>query len=47
VDLELCIGCGICETLCPVIGQPAIYVTNVGESRSRTNQLLLPGAAKP
>jgi polyferredoxin len=45
VDLELCIGCGICETLCPVIGQPAIYVTNVGESRSKTNQLLLPGAA--
>ncbi len=47
VDLELCIGCGICETLCPVTGRPAIYVTNVGESRSKTNQLLLPGATKP
>jgi MauM/NapG family ferredoxin protein len=41
VDLELCIGCGICETKCPVLGKPAIYVTNVGESRSRENQLLL------
>ncbi len=41
VDLELCIGCGICETKCPVLGQPAIYVTNLGESRSRENQLLI------
>jgi ferredoxin len=41
VDLELCIGCGICETKCPVIGQPAIYVISTGESRSRENQLLL------
>jgi polyferredoxin len=42
VDLEICIGCGICEAKCPVLGQPAIYVTSVGESRSRDNQLLLP-----
>ncbi len=41
VDLELCIGCGICETKCPVLGRPAIYVSNVGESRSKENQLLL------
>lgn len=41
VDLELCIGCGICETKCPVLGKPAVYVTSVGESRSRENQLLL------
>jgi polyferredoxin len=41
VDLELCIGCGICEAKCPVLGKPAIYVTNLGESRSRENQLLL------
>lgn len=41
VDLELCIGCGICETKCPVLGRPAIYVTNIGESRSKENQLLL------
>jgi len=42
VDLELCIGCGLCEAKCPVLGQPAIYVTSIGESRSKDNQLLLP-----
>lgn len=42
VDLELCIGCGICETKCPVIDRPAISVSSVGESRSKENQLLLP-----
>lgn len=41
IDLELCIGCGICEAKCPVIDRPAIYVTNIGETRSRVNQLLL------
>lgn len=41
VDVELCIGCGICETKCPVIDQPAIYVTNINETRSAENQLLL------
>ncbi len=41
VDLELCIGCGICETKCPVLGRPAITVTSAGESRSRENRLLL------
>lgn len=45
VDLELCIGCGICETKCPVVDKPAIYVTSIGESRSRENQLLLPSAS--
>ncbi len=35
VDLDLCVGCGICEARCPVSGQPAIYVTSTGESRSR------------
>jgi len=42
VDTKLCIGCGICEAKCPVVDRPAIYVTSIGESRSKTNQLLLP-----
>jgi len=41
VDLELCIGCGICEAKCPVVGRPAIYVTSVGESRSSNRSLLI------
>lgn len=41
IDVELCIGCGICENKCPVMDQPAIYVTSVGEHRSKENQLLL------
>jgi polyferredoxin/formate hydrogenlyase subunit 6/NADH:ubiquinone oxidoreductase subunit I len=36
VDLKLCIGCGICEQKCPVVGdRRAIYVTAEGETRSR------------
>lgn len=38
---ELCIGCGICEHECPVIDDPAVYVTAVGESRSKDRSLLL------
>ncbi|OGB98637.1 hypothetical protein A2V82_04440 [candidate division KSB1 bacterium RBG_16_48_16] len=30
---DLCIGCGICETKCPVIGHPGIYVTADNEER--------------
>jgi MauM/NapG family ferredoxin protein len=39
VDLEACIGCGICENRCPVVDEPAIYCTSVGEARSRKNRL--------
>lgn len=38
---DLCIGCGICQTECPVTDRPAVYVTAVGESRSSGRQLLL------
>jgi polyferredoxin len=38
---ELCVGCGACEYACPVADRPAVYVTSVGESRSKTNQILL------
>jgi polyferredoxin len=38
---DLCIGCGICQRECPVQDQPAVYVTAVGESRSKSRRLLL------
>ena len=41
VDPSLCIGCGACEKVCPVQDRPAVYVTSVGETRSKTNVILL------
>ncbi len=41
VDPALCIGCGACEKVCPVQDQPAVYITSVGESRSKSNVILL------
>jgi len=41
IDPALCTGCGACEFACPVVDKPAVYVTAVGESRSRENQILL------
>ena len=38
---ELCIGCGICERECPVVDDAAVYVTAVGETRSKDRSLLL------
>lgn len=33
VKEDLCIGCGICETKCPIQGRSAIIVTSQGEQR--------------
>jgi ferredoxin len=41
VDAEICIGCGICQTKCPVADRAAVLVTSVGETRNPDNQLLL------
>lgn len=41
VDIEKCIGCGICEHECPVSGQRAIRVSAENESRSVRSSLLL------
>jgi polyferredoxin len=41
VDPNVCIGCGICETRCPVMDLPAIRITSIGETRDEDNQLLL------
>jgi polyferredoxin len=41
VDLKTCTGCGICVTKCPLVDEPGVYVTSIGESRSKKNQILL------
>ncbi len=36
IDTQLCIGCGLCEMECPVVGdRRAVYVTAEGETRSQ------------
>ncbi len=38
---ELCIGCGICETKCPLLGKPAIFVTTENQKRLAPDEILL------
>ena len=42
VDLEKCIGCGVCQHECPVPGKRAIRVTADNETRNRNHMLVLP-----
>jgi ferredoxin len=41
IDIEKCIGCGVCEHECPVSGKKAIRVSAEGESRNADRSLLL------
>ncbi|MHC4739187.1 MAG: 4Fe-4S binding protein [Planctomycetota bacterium] len=41
VDIERCIGCGVCEHECPVSGKKAVRITAEGETRSADRALLL------
>ena len=41
IDIEKCIGCGICEHDCPVSRRKAIRVSAEGETRSRNRSMLL------
>lgn len=41
VDIEKCIGCGVCEHECPVSGKKAVRVSAEGETRSMDRKLLL------
>jgi len=41
IDIEKCIGCGICEHECPVSGKKAIRVSAEGETRGMNRRLLL------
>jgi ferredoxin len=41
VDPARCIGCGVCEHECPVLGLRAIRVTAENESRSPSHRMVL------
>jgi polyferredoxin/formate hydrogenlyase subunit 6/NADH:ubiquinone oxidoreductase subunit I len=41
VDPEKCIGCGVCEHVCPYKDRPAIRVTSANETRHAENQPIL------
>ena len=41
IDIEKCIGCGVCEHECPVSGKKAVRVSAEGETRSADRTLLL------
>ncbi len=47
IDIDLCIGCGICETVCPVNDIPGVRITSAGESRNPDKRLDLKAVGYP
>jgi MauM/NapG family ferredoxin protein len=47
VDPDLCVGCGICENVCPYRDRPGIRVSSANETRNPDNQPILPGDDLP
>ena len=47
VDPDLCIGCGVCENVCPYQDHPGIRVFSANETRHPDNQPILPGGDLP
>jgi polyferredoxin len=41
IDMDECVGCGICEHECPVTGKKAIRVTADGETREKDHRMNL------
>jgi ferredoxin len=41
IDPNRCIGCGVCEHECPVLGRRAIRVTAENESREPHHRMML------
>ncbi|MBM3314481.1 4Fe-4S binding protein [candidate division WOR-3 bacterium] len=40
VDERICVGCGVCESRCPIAGPAAIQVYSIGEERRRTGSYI-------
>jgi len=47
VDPEKCVGCGVCENVCPYRDKPGVRVTSANESRHPDNQPILPDWDSP
>jgi ferredoxin len=43
VDPDRCVGCAICQHVCPLKDWPGIRVTSTNETRHPDNQAILPG----
>lgn len=44
VDPLLCVGCGICENVCPLKDRPGVRIFSANETRHPDNQPILPDA---